>query len=206
MHNRITAQADYYISEPDSGIYQAMNKGLAKAKGNYVWFLNSGDEALEGAVAGLQSTMHADPRPDMVWGQAVYRFIEGDEVVTRPRSAESVWFSGPACHQAILFRRKALPVPCYDERYHLAGDYALVARLLRGGATVATEDRPFCVYLAQGASSRRAVQAMREEVRVRREELGMNGVAAYGLGWAKLGYQLLSGAFPAVKKTFRRRF
>lgn len=202
----IASRADWSISETDNGMYEAINKGLANAKGDYVWFLNSGDEARNGVIEALLCVAESDEKPEMIWGQAIYRFPNGDEVLTRPRPADSVWFSGPACHQAILFARDAVCGQAYDETFRLAGDYELVARLLSGGATHKVFDQPFCLYQVKGASNKNALLAMKEEVQIRRNTLGMHAIPAWALGLLKLAYQKLSDLFPGIKKSYRRVF
>ena len=183
-----------------------MNKKLANAKGDNVWFLNSGDEARSGVIEALLRVAESGEQPEMIWGHAIYRFPNGDEVLNRPRRADSVWFSGPACHQAILFARDAVCGQAYDETFRLAGDYELVARFLSDGATHKVFDQPFCRYQVKGASSQHALLAMKEEVQIRRNTLGMHAFPAWALGLLKLAYQKLSDLFPALKKFYRRVF
>lgn len=200
----LLAAADHFVRERDQGIYDAMNKGLAAATGDYVWFLNSGDEARAGVVAALVQAGKERPQAGMIWGQAMYRFGDGEEVLTAPRAPASIGVTGPACHQAILFHRDALHDRRYDRSYWLAGDYELVARLLASGLAVRTVAAPFCSYEVRGRSSRHALRAMREEVRVRREVLRLGAVHAWSLGWTKLVYQWAATAFPAIRKWHRR--
>ena len=64
------AGISYWVSEPDQGLYDAMNKGLRKATGDYVWFLNAGDtlytaDTLQSVVASLKKSVSL---PDVLYG------------------------------------------------------------------------------------------------------------------------------------------
>ena len=61
----------YWVSEPDKGIYDAMNKGLQKATGDYVWFINAGDtlcssDTVQSVVSRLQKRKAL---PDIIYGE-----------------------------------------------------------------------------------------------------------------------------------------
>lgn len=116
-----------WISEPDKGIYDAMNKGLGMASGDFVWFLNAGDfiysdRFLEQAFArDVPSDATPDGRADVYYGQtqlvdddwkpAGMRRLRAPEKLT-PRSFRMGML---VCHQSVLVRR-ALAEP-YDMRY-----------------------------------------------------------------------------------------
>ena len=71
---------DYWTSEPDEGIYDAMNKGLAAATGEYVQFLNAGDCFVDGEVLGRVFS-EVDHRPTLIYG--AINILHTDGRVTR---------------------------------------------------------------------------------------------------------------------------
>ena len=124
------------ISEPDKGIYDAMNKGVALAKGKYLGFLNSDDYfASDHALAGIQAAFVAGGGADCVWGNIVYVDASG-----RPRRiVDASWFR-PALfkyaimppHPAFYARTDAIRAAGgFEPKYKIAGDFDLMVRLFQ---------------------------------------------------------------------------
>ncbi|HAS34923.1 MAG TPA: glycosyl transferase [Flavobacteriales bacterium] len=103
----------YWVSEPDKGLYDAMNKGLSLAKGDYVWFMNSGDEIFESDTCQkMVDGLIGDP--DVIFGETMMideaRKEVGlrSEITTQRLPEELHWKSLErgmvVCHQSILVR------------------------------------------------------------------------------------------------------
>jgi len=127
----------WWVSEPDAGLYDAMNKGLAAARGDYVWFINAGDriytsDTLERA---LSATEPGAELPAVIYGDTMIVNDRYEEIGLRrlrpPR--QLTWRSFRkgmlVCHQAILVRRD-LAEP-YDLRYRHSADFDWVIRALK---------------------------------------------------------------------------
>ncbi|MCM0081363.1 glycosyltransferase [Geomonas sp. Red32] len=120
------------VSEPDQGIYDAMNKGLFLAGGELIYFLNS-DDALydDGVLAALAAASVAYPDVDVFYGDALLVYEGGREVLSRyPNILLWEFFRGRTlCHQATIARRSAFErVGGYDPGYRLAGDFAWILK------------------------------------------------------------------------------
>ncbi|MCC5843408.1 MAG: glycosyltransferase [Verrucomicrobia bacterium] len=157
-----------WISEPDSGVYEAMNKGWKLAKGNFVLFLNSGDVLADGEVLGKMRERLRDGRADLYYGDAFRRNSRQEWVEVRypdPLNL-SQFYSGGLCHQTEFFRRQVLErFSGYDETYRIGGDWELLVRMLLAG--VATEHVPFpIVYYEGGGLSQKQVE-LRETEKLR---------------------------------------
>jgi glycosyltransferase involved in cell wall biosynthesis len=146
---------DHWISESDRGIYDAWNKAITIAKGDYIAFLGAGDSYLDRGLNDLVDLAIASPKADFIFGKVS---VEG--VNQSPRLIGKAWswnlFSRYMCtthvgalHSKRLFEQYGL----FDVRYRIAGDYEL---LLRPGAALKTAflDRPVAVMLAGGISQR----------------------------------------------------
>jgi glycosyltransferase involved in cell wall biosynthesis len=118
---RYQANIDYYISEPDTGIYHAMNKGIKASKGEYLLFLNSGD-VLNGNTAVNDFVNHIDFGGDIIYGD--YKFKTGGKVY--PDNLTPLFFVRTSLpHQSTFFNRVVFDkMGLYDERYKIVADRA----------------------------------------------------------------------------------
>ncbi|WP_298262448.1 glycosyltransferase family 2 protein [uncultured Lutibacter sp.] len=112
---------DYWVSEKDSGIFNAMNKGIKKAKGNYLLFLNSGD-VLNGSTALLDFIKHPNFKGDIIYGD--YVFENGQKIY--PDELTPLFFVKSSLpHQSTLFKRSVFEeMGLYNESYKIAADRA----------------------------------------------------------------------------------
>jgi glycosyltransferase involved in cell wall biosynthesis len=113
----------YFISEPDSGIYDAMNKGLRVAKGDYVQFLNAGDYFVNDSV--LDVCFGEDyGNPHVIYGDIIVLHEDGKTHYqkAKPFTYEQLIKVGSSvlCHQAMFVRRNI--VPLYSTEYKFKGE------------------------------------------------------------------------------------
>lgn len=114
----------YWCSEPDKGIYNAMNKGIAKAQGEYTLFMNSGDVFSSNDT--LQQIMSTMKGADIVYADAMLLGHNGkDELLQYPDELTLDYLThGSLCHQAAYIRTSLLHESGgYDEKYRIASDW-----------------------------------------------------------------------------------
>lgn len=131
-----TTPTDTWISEKDAGLYDAMNKGIRMAKGEFLWFLNAGDELFaHNSVALLQHYMETF---DLLYGETMLTTPKGkklgtrSELTTRKLPAQL----GPKTllggmlinHQSVIVRKKFCP--SFNLVYPIAADYDWLCTLL----------------------------------------------------------------------------
>ncbi len=111
----------YWISEPDTGIFNAMNKGIAQAKGEYLLFLNSGD-CLTSATALDEFINHKNFQGDIIYGD--YQFETGGKVY--PEHLTPYYFMKSSLpHQSTMFHKRVFELMGgYDESYKMVSDRA----------------------------------------------------------------------------------
>ena len=109
-------------SEPDDGIYDAMNKGIKKAKGEWLYFLGSDDWLLNGNVLCDIFCQDNLDGYDVVYGE-----VEAPHLASNHSGEWTLQTIGSnRCHQAILYRRKTIiKLGCYNTKYKIWADYDL---------------------------------------------------------------------------------
>lgn len=158
------------FSEPDEGLYDAMNKGIAKARGRYLIFLNAGDSFANDTVLARLAMLTAG-NPGVIYGQTqlvnAQRDVVGKRHLTAPKRliAESFLSGMVVCHQAFVARRDL--VPDYDLQYKLSADYDWCIRVLKQSPSNAYAGRaPIISYLAEGMTTRHHRASLRERYRI----------------------------------------
>ena len=107
---------DYWVSEPDKGIYNAMNKGVDAAKGEYCNFMNSGDCFCSPKT--LECVFAEDTTADIVCGNTLT-----DKLKVPPREITFDFiFNGSICHQCAFIRTSLMKKYHYDEKYKIVAD------------------------------------------------------------------------------------
>ena len=130
------AQLAVLISEPDRGTYDALNKGIARASGEVIGFLNADDLYADPEVLARIATAFADPAVDAVYGDLVYvSQADTDRVIRYWRAGEyrpSRLHWGWMPPHPTLYLRRALYERhgVFDLHYQIAADYDLMLRVL----------------------------------------------------------------------------
>jgi putative colanic acid biosynthesis glycosyltransferase len=163
-----------WSSEPDLGMYDAMNKGVARASGEYVVFMNAGDvfSSPDTLQRVARVIIGAGELPDVVFGAATFLLPNGRRRLRPARRLESyIWRGLPANHQASYFRTELLRGMKYDLRYRICGDYELAARLAQRPLRAAYMRDSLVDFRVGGVSFQEPIRLFRESGRVQREVL-----------------------------------
>lgn len=146
---------DYWVSEPDIGIYNAMNKGIAKATGKYVSFMNSGDYFLSLNTLQLCSTIFCNFRADVFYGQIKFDDSLTEKTMIYPTKLTLAYLQNMVInHQACFFLLDTLlKFKGYNEEYKLAADYHYYLKLYVNGKTFHPIVFPTVKYDVTGVSS-----------------------------------------------------
>ncbi len=151
-----------FISERDFGIYDAMNKGVLLASGEYVVFLNSGDEissdfSLLGLHADVLSEL-VDPRSAGIAYSAVVRYGSSNGRRLIARNVELNNPRLPTVHQSMFYKRNLLLQYGFKINLSICGDYENFSRMLADGLRFKPVDDVFSIFGADGVSARSPVR------------------------------------------------
>lgn len=165
-----------WISEPDRGIYDAMNKGLKLATGEYVWFMNAGDEVYSKEV--LREIYDANPDCDVYYGDTELINDKGGSLGLRtlkkpPRSMtwRSMKYGMMIGHQSTIFRKSA--VSEYDIKYRYCADIDWTIRGLKNCAKIVNTGKVLSKYLVGGFSKVNTVESIKERFIILKTHFGL---------------------------------
>lgn len=146
----------YWVSEPDSGVYQAMNKGIRKSCGEYILMLNSGDFLVDShVIERMMPDMHDE---EIIQGNVIYQ-KNGFMMRNRGYGKSDISFidvmDGIFLHQAMFCKKSVYDqYGCFDESYKKGADtYFFVTALGLGNATFRYVDLDISNFDMNGISS-----------------------------------------------------
>lgn len=169
--NRAANKLTTIVSEPDCGLYDAMNKGLARAQGDYVIFLNAGDSFHSPDTLQLIADAAMDhDYPGIIYGQT--DIVNADRRRIGPRhltAPEVLEFKSMAngmvvCHQAFVALRK-ITEP-FDLRYRFSADYEWCLRCLKKSKRNQYVDAVLIDYLNEGVTTRNHRKSLIERFKI----------------------------------------
>lgn len=141
----------YWCSEPDNGVYHAMNKGISQAHGDYLLFLNSGDAFYDQDV--LQKVFDLQSVADIISGKAI-RTDNGQILHQYDESVFMQLYSDTLSHQASFIKRSLFNNQKYDESLKIVSDWKFwMETIVFGNAKVAYIDVVVVLQDMSGLSS-----------------------------------------------------
>jgi glycosyltransferase len=154
------------ISEPDEGLYFALNRGLELATGEYVLFLGA-DDALAGGAIDAISVAVGEARPDLIFGDVEVVGVDGSKWVQQgceaPGRVGGIPRAMPVCHQASLYSADVMRrLGGFDTRYRIASDYDLYLRFLDADTEWLYVPVVIAEFRLGGASSRDGIATAAE--------------------------------------------
>ena len=166
-----------YYSEPDNGIYEAMNKGLKKATGEYIAFLNSDDfyhneHGVEEVVKALLSS-----KADFCYGQCRYLFENG-ELCGHLVNVIGAWYARmPFSHQSLFVKTSLMrALGGFDETFKSSGDYDFIIRMIMSGAKECETPCEFVSFRLGGFSCTDSESSIKEGLRSFRKNYGLENI------------------------------
>jgi glycosyltransferase involved in cell wall biosynthesis len=133
-------EVDRWVSEPDRGIYDAMNKAAGLARGEWVLFLNSGDVLVTNDT--IERAHLSEVTTDLAYGACEQIYPDGGVHLVPSRSLDTTFQGMPCSHQSLFARRDVLLRFPFDLRFTVAADHHFLARCLVGGASATRWDVP----------------------------------------------------------------
>ena len=169
----------HIVSEPDNGLYDAMNKGIRLASGDYLCFLNAGDafhgkDTLQAIVKAIENE---EELPDVLYGETAEVDAERNFVRMRRLKAPAKldWRSFRhgmlVCHQAFYARREIAPL--YNLEYRLSSDVDWCIRVMKRARKLVNVNAVVIDYLQNGLSIQNHRASLKERFRIMSRHYGL---------------------------------
>ena len=147
---------DLIVSEPDKGIYDAMNKGIRLAKGEYIAFMNSDDWYETNALSDVERTINVT-HADVIYGDTNYINKDGSTSLMKHQKVEKIWEDMVACHQSTFVKKEWFGIDkagLFDLKYRVAADFNFLQIAYIKGAKFYGIDATLSNYTLGGESEK----------------------------------------------------
>lgn len=159
---------DCIISEKDSGISDAFNKGIKRATGDFIGLINCGDTLLDGVVDSLIAQYETFAGYDVIYGDCQIDDISNNRIyIKKAFPIDFIWYGLPFSHQACLISKNAYnKYGLYDAKYRICMDYALIRYMFSEGAKFYYLPLQIAKFSTEGLSYRNPVFTMKEAMTI----------------------------------------
>jgi len=199
------------VSTPDQGPYDAMNKGLGLAQGEYALFINAGDalaapdvlQKLDWAIGNKVGAV----APDFIYGDSLEEQADGGNYYKAARHHSWRWWGMFTHHQAMVYRTKFLKIlsPAYDLRFRVGADLDLAWRILKQTKKVLRVNFAIARCARAGISTLHAAHARGEQITMRHEHSHIPALLNVGIMLAQKFIWNLRQKSPQLYKLYRLR-
>ncbi|MDO5523586.1 MAG: glycosyltransferase family 2 protein [Bacteroidia bacterium] len=176
-----------WISEPDKGLYDAMNKAAAMASGDYLCFLNAGDTFFSPeTVEKMMQSFDGDP--DILYGETAIVDDAGKFLHMRRLSAPETlsWKSFKlgmlVCHQAFIVKRSLFEP--YDLQYRFSSDFDWTVRMMKKSKSIHNTHLTLINYLNEGMTTANRKASLKERYRIMTKYYGGISTFLYHIWFA----------------------
>lgn len=165
---RYKKQLSKFISEPDKGIYDAMNKGIMVSSGKWLIFMNSGDCFVNNTVLEDIFKYEIPTRCKLIYGDVLLNYGQGKTVVRKLNNIRKDLLPFYLCHQSTLTDGLYLRKHLYDINYKICADANSFYNIQKSGFTLKYVDVPISIYEAyEGMSSKNSYKSFLEQSKIR---------------------------------------
>ncbi|WP_299457913.1 glycosyltransferase family 2 protein [uncultured Microscilla sp.] len=174
------ANIDQWISEPDKGLYDAMNKGMELAKGDFVWFMNAGDEIRTPEV--LTDMFAKETDGDVYYGETEFLDLERNPLGIRSKATphrlpeqlhwKDMQQGMVVCHQSILVR-KSIAEPYDYEQHPYSADIDWVIKVLKRSKKTINAHQILAIYLQGGFSRKHLKASLKDRYQILKKHYGL---------------------------------
>lgn len=181
--NRYKNQIDIIVSEPDKGIYDAMNKAINMASGDYIIFMNAGDIFYNNRIIEKVFSDKEIGKADIIYGSVAFD-KKGKEIELKPLNLNEFWKGSRFCHQSAFISLNLHKEFLYDLKYKIAADFNFFNKMYNSGKDFHFIDFPFSKISMGGISDLGRIKLIQEYLAIVNKR-SFNVYYYYGLNLLK---------------------
>lgn len=189
------------ISEKDNGIYNAMNKGIGRAQGDYIIFMNAGDLFSDADILNTISKVITAINPGFIYTDA----LETDGFYKKARDHKFLDWGMFTHHQAMVYRRDVIGDLRYDQKKYIAADYDFTAQFLAKTDKVHYIPCAMCIFEEGGISQQKQLLGRQEQF-ISRKNLKLcppwKNILIFGVQTCSASFR---SVFPEIYRKIRSR-
>jgi len=161
----------FWRSEPDEGIYDAMNKGIEMSKGDWLYFLGCDDRLLGKDTLKSIFAKNIQKQTSLIIGKVQYDYSLEDSMLIKknggvfnPSWSFKIWIKNAVHHQGVFYRRDVFKLKQYSLEYKILSDYDFNLALYKQGVSVLLMDQIVAVSKTIGISKKYHWSLYMEEI------------------------------------------
>lgn len=170
----------YWVSEPDKGIYDAMNKGIERAKGEWINFMNAGDLFCTNETV-TQISQHITSILNIIYGDTLLKYNNNlTNKYKKAKEFESIKYNIPFCHQSVFVQTELMKKMKFDLTYHYASDYDFFLKVFKNKLFKSKKvSIPISIYDMHGVSN--GISSIKEYFAIAQKHYPYSWISLYHL-------------------------
>lgn len=162
------------LSQPDKGIYDAMNKGIMLAEGDWIYFMGVDDRFYNDDVLASFYSSITNKNAKIVVGQIIHKFSKKDSIfikrnkgVVKPTWSRKIWLKNTLHHQGMFYNKSIFTDQVFNKKYKILADYALNLKLWNLNTPVLIIDKIIAKCGTDGLSKQYNWALYKEEINLK---------------------------------------
>lgn len=150
----------YFVSEKDNGLYDAMNKAIEMANGEYVLFVNADDKLLPGVLKKINQEIMKE-NSDIIYGNSINVYKFQDHVCTKVKKAnrnitiKNLGRGMGVVHQSVFVKANIMrEIGGFNTDYRIGADWDMLIRCVKKGVSLRYVNIQICAFMTDGISSK----------------------------------------------------
>ncbi len=144
---------DQLVIEPDNGIYDAMNKAIDLAKGDWIIFINAGDRFCSTDVLKKVFNINIPPEIDFIYGDYIWEGINGQSIV-KSKPLKDMWRKISFSHQSLFSRTRIMKSRKFSTKLKIVSDYEFYFSAYMEGSKFLKINYPISIFSSGGVSDK----------------------------------------------------